>query len=212
MLSRIMKYFVLFFIFLPLYATSQSFGKYGIDEDEEIPMGKSVGDSAYLFELKDESGKTVSLKSELVNGPVVLLFYRGEWCPVCIRYLSAMQDSLSLITETGATLLAVTGETSKNAQKTKEKTESTFPLLLDRQEIVMKEYDVLFDVTAYYNNKVKVGHLKSVAANNGQEESRLPIPATYIIDTSGIIIFRHFEYNYKTRASVKMIVSALETL
>ena len=72
------------------------------------PAGLKVNDKAPDFSSKDQNGKIISLKDELKRGKVVLIFYRGQWCPYCNKELKSMEDSLSLITSKGATVVAVT--------------------------------------------------------------------------------------------------------
>ena len=95
------------------------------------PEGLKVGDAAPMFTAKDQNGKTVKLKKALKNGPVVVLFYRGQWCPFCNKQLSHFSDSLQMLTAKGATILAITPETGENVKKTIEKTKASFPVLED---------------------------------------------------------------------------------
>lgn len=91
--------------------------KYGIDVNFGVPSGLKPGDFAPDFSARDTNGNKVTLKEELKNGPVVIIFYRGEWCPVCNRYLSNFQDSLSYIIAAGAKVLAITPEMPGSAKK-----------------------------------------------------------------------------------------------
>jgi len=139
-----------------------------------------------------------------------LLFFRGQWCPVCNRYLSNFQDSVQQILDKGASVIAVTPETSDNAKTMISKTGMTFTVVSDIDEKIMKSYDVLFDVTDDYQNKIINNLDNDIAENNGKEKARLPVPATYIINKKGDIISVFFDYNYKKRASVSEIVAVLE--
>lgn len=187
--------------------------KYGVaGQGDELPMGLKVGQQAPDFTLNSSRGIAVNIQKELEKGPVVLIFYRGIWCPVCSRYLSNIQDSLRYILDAGASLLAVTGEVQEYTAKMSEDVGAEFPILSDKDEAVMKDYDVLFDVTDWYVTKVKVGQLSSIQKNTGQEDDRLPVPATYVIDKQGVIRYVQFDYNYKNRASVKDIIRAIKGL
>jgi len=75
---------------------------------QTYPAGLKVNDKAPDFSAKDQNGKIISLKDELKSDKVVLIFYRGQWCPYCNKELKSMEDSLSLITSKGATVVAVT--------------------------------------------------------------------------------------------------------
>lgn len=175
---------------------------------QEGPKGLSMGTKAPLFTGKDQHGKAVELQSLLQKGPVVLLFYRGQWCPYCNRQLSGVADSLEMITGKGATVVAVTPEKSENIDKTIVKTKATYTILQDEDLKVMKAYDVAYTVDKDLNGKLKnYGIDLSVA--NGKNGANLPVPAVYIIDRSGHITYRYFNPDYTKRTSVAEILEHL---
>lgn len=187
--------------------------KYGIaDNANNVLGGLSVGTVAPTFEGIDQNGKEISLSSLLEKGPLVLLFYRGEWCPICNRYLSELQEDLGRITQTGAHVLAVSPETTEYIDETIEKSELTIPVLSDKDEHIMQDYKVSFTVTAAYQKKIRRFLRTDIAAQNGADTANLPIPATYIIGQDGRIQYVHYDPNYKKRASVDDILTALEAL
>jgi peroxiredoxin len=175
---------------------------------QTTPQGIKVNDKAPNFIAKDQSGKKVSLKNELKNGSVVLVFYRGQWCPYCNKQLKALQDSLGLIKEKGATLMAVSPEKPANIAKTVEKTTATYAVLFDDRLKIMKSYDVAFSVDSTTIEKYKTYGIDFYDAN-GSNGATLPVPAVYIINKDGIIIFKHFDPDYRKRVSVKEIISHL---
>jgi len=175
---------------------------------QTTPQGIKVNDKAPNFIAKDQSGKKVSLKNELKNGSVVLVFYRGQWCPYCNKQLKALQDSLGLIKEKGATLMAVSPEKPANIAKTVEKTTATYAVLFDDSLKIMKSYDVAFIVDSTTIEKYKTYGIDFYDAN-GSNGATLPVPAVYIINKDGIIIFKHFDSDYRKRVSVKEIISHL---
>jgi len=175
----------------------------------EEARGLAVGDTATDFSATDLNLDEFQLSQALQEGPVVLVFYRGQWCPVCNRHLSALQDSLNLITEKGAQLVAVSPEKPEYGAKMADKTDASFTLLYDEGYEIAKSFDVLFRPTAAtrtaYNTMLNA-QLKKAHSDDSQQ---LPIPATFIIDQTGVIIWRQFDPNYKVRASVKDIVKHL---
>ena len=175
---------------------------------QDKPQGLQVNDPAPTFTAKEKNGKEVSLKLLLKKGPVVIMFYRGEWCPFCNKQLSEMQDSLMKVTSKGATVLAITPEKPENIAKTIEKTKATFPVLFDDGLRIMKEYKVAFAVEASVIEKYKSYGIDFTAAN-GTNGPNLPVPAVYIISREGKIIYRYFDENYRKRPSVREIASKL---
>lgn len=76
--------------------------KFGIDtSSNQIPQGLALNQTAPQFKGFDQNGKEFSLSAGLEQKPVVLIFYRGQWCPICIPYLKQFQDSLKLIEKRG---------------------------------------------------------------------------------------------------------------
>jgi len=196
---------------MPAQAQQQppvDYSKYGMDT-AALPTGLQVGAQAPLFTALNEEGKTVSLQQLLTKGPVVLVFYRGYWCPVCMRYLQQYSDSLQLITAKGATLIAVTSEGAEGVQKSHKKTKAGFQLLTDTTGIIMRLYDVNFNVTDAYVKKIKNGLSADIAGNNATGRAELPVPATFIINSKGVITYRQFDPNYKNRATVQEILEHL---
>jgi peroxiredoxin len=172
------------------------------------PEGLKVGDAAPMFTAKDQSGKTINLKDVLKNGPVVMLFYRGQWCPFCNKQLSHFADSLQMLTAKGASILAITPETADNVKKTIEKTKSSFPVLEDEGMFIMKQYKVNFAVDENTIAKYK-GYGIDFDKANGGNGANLPVPATYIIGKDGIVKYVFFNTDYRKRASVLDILNNL---
>lgn len=175
---------------------------------QEAPEGLFISSKAPDFKAKDQNGKEVKLKDLLKEGKVVLVFYRGQWCPYCNRELSRLQDSLQLIKDKGATLIAVSPEKPENISKTVEKTKAEYSILYDEGLKIMKAYDVEFEVpentiTRYRNSGL------DIEKNNGDNGKYLPVPAIYIIDKESTVTYRFFELDYKKRPNVLEILNNL---
>jgi peroxiredoxin len=84
---------------------------------QDKPEGLFINSKAPDFKSKDQDGKDVSLRELRKKGPVVIVFYRGNWCPYCNRHLQQLQDSLQLIKQKGAQLVAITPELQDGIQK-----------------------------------------------------------------------------------------------
>jgi peroxiredoxin len=205
------KGFLLFIIVLSLnsvsYGQNIKYASFGIDTiNNNIPHGLKVGDKAPDFTGYDQKGKQVELRKLLENGPVILFFYRGKWCPVCSRYINNYQDSLKVITDQGFNVVAITPESIENVEQTVKLHNITFTVIYDCQEKIMKDYDVMFSVTKAYQDKILSDYSIDIAKNNGRDAARLPVPATYIINKEGIIVAAQFDPNYRNRATVKWML------
>jgi peroxiredoxin len=172
------------------------------------PKGLAVNTAAPDFTAPDQNGKSFHLKSMLQKGPVLLVFYRGQWCPYCNKELKSLEDSLVLITGRGATLVAVTPELGENVSKTIAKTGAKYPILHDEGLKIMKSYDVAYAVDSTWTSRyMKFG--VDVAKNNGSNGNNLPVPAVYVIDRKGVIVYRFFEPDFRIRPSVAEMASHL---
>ena len=106
-------------------------------------IGLPAGSMAPAFSAKDNAGKTVDLKALLkTHTAVVVLFYRGQWCPYCNKHIQQLQDSLQLLTAKNVYVVAVTPETTEAIGQTVQKTHASFSLVHDEQYKIMKDYKV----------------------------------------------------------------------
>lgn len=175
---------------------------------QEAPEGLFIASKAPDFKGTDQNGNKVKLKDLLKEGKVVLVFYRGQWCPYCNKELSRLQDSLQFIKDKGATVIAVSPEKPENVSKTVEKTKAEYSILYDEDLKIMKAYEVEFEVpentiTRYRNAGI------DLEKSNGGNGKYLPVPAIYIIDKESTITYRFFDTDYKKRPSVQEILNNL---
>jgi peroxiredoxin len=175
---------------------------------QEGPKGLEVQAKAPDFSAKDQTGATINLKDQLKKGSVVLVFYRGQWCPYCNKQLSKLEDSVQLIKAKGASLIAVTPEKQENITKTIAKTKASYPILFDEGLQIMKSYDVAYAVDHTTIEKYKKYGI-DFNESNGGNGANLPVPAIYVINKEGVIVFRHFDPDYRNRASVEDILKRL---
>ncbi len=174
-----------------------------------VPLGLKEGDKAPDFTGYDQKGKSISLKKLLENGPVVLFFYRGNWCPACNKQLSNYQDSVNLITDQGFSLVAITPESIENVEQTVKLHDINFTVIYDCQEKIMQDYDGMFNVTKAFQDRVFKSLKVDIAKNNGRDVAHLPVTATYIINRNGIITSNWFDPDFHNRAPVKWIIKNL---
>ncbi len=177
------------------------------DNRFKTPLEK--GETAPNFKVTDHTGKDLELYEMLKEGPVVMIFYRGQWCPVCNKHLANLQEGLEEVKAKGAQIIAVTPEKQENIDKTIVKTNITFPVIYDVDYVIMKAYQVDFipqkKTTMVYNTFLNAD-LKNAQSDDSQT---LPVPATYIIGTDRKIKYVHFDPDYKNRASINEILENL---
>jgi peroxiredoxin len=174
--------------------------------------GLAVGEQAPGFSLNDARGETVTLAGLLANGPVVLTFYRGAWCPYCNLQLRGLSQSLPAIEAAGGQLVAVTPQTPDKSLEQVRKDGFPFPILSDLDSTVMRAYGLYFEVPAALSDVYRRNFDLELAAYNGAGREVLPVPATYVIDRDGLVRFAFADTDYRRRVEPEAIVAALNGL
>ncbi|WP_405248108.1 peroxiredoxin-like family protein [Cellulophaga sp. Asnod2-G02] len=186
-----------------------------IKKEKEFQQGKNalkIGEKAPNFELPNPEGKTISLATLLDKGPVVVTFYRGSWCPYCNLQLRALQASLADIHALGATLVAISPEVPDESMSTNEINSLGFSVLTDQDATVASHYGVAWEVPAFLIEHMEVDRKLDLKKINNGNGSILPIPATFVVGTDGLVQWSYVDVDYRTRAEPEEILEALRKL
>ena len=175
--------------------------------DQTLKVGETIPD----FALPNATGQTVNIRDLLAQGPVVIAFYRGGWCPYCNLELKALQNALASIQETGATLVAISPETPDNSLTTQEKNALTCPVLSDVANQVAQQFGLVFKLPMTLR-PIYAGFGIDLVAYNGNDQFELPIPATYVVQPNGEIVYAFADIDYTKRAEPRDVVNALQGL
>lgn len=170
-----------------------------------------VGDVSPSFVLPDADGTPVALNVLLQSGPAVLCFYRGGWCPYCNLELRAYQQRLDDIDRLGATLIAISPELPDRTVSTKEKNALAFTVLSDHNNAVAQRFRITHRIDAAVA-QYQLGNGNDVAEINGTAVGEVPVPATYVVDTTGVIRFAFVDANYTARAEPDDVLACLAEL
>lgn len=170
----------------------------------------NVGDAAPDATLFDADGKKVELSSLWAEGPVVLTFYRGGWCPYCNVQLRNLQQSDASLEGAGARVVAVAPEMPEKVGETIAKHDLSFLVLSDKHNALAKKLGIVFKLPGVilpaYRDFLKVGEY------NGDESYELPLAATYVIDTKGVIRYAFLDADYVKRAEPREVLETLKKL
>jgi peroxiredoxin len=177
---------------------------------QEKPEGLFINSKAPDFKAKDQNGNEIVLKDLRKKGPVVLIFYRGYWCPYCNKELQKLEDSLQSIKDKGAQVIAITPEKQEGIAKTIEKSRVTYSIISDEELKIMRAYRVAFQVDGKSLARYKMADI-DLAANNGHKPDAvyLPVPAVYVINKDGEVAYRFFDADYRNQAPVAEIIKNL---
>ena len=168
-----------------------------------------VGAQSPSFELLDHKGTTVSSGDLLAKGRLVLLFIRGRWCPFCVAQMEAMSAIAGRIADAGASMVGISPQTEKQAFFMHNQHELAFPLLVDTHHLLARQFGLVYRVPeeqqALYSRT-----FVNLPFVNGDGSWELPIPAAFVIDRDGRVIFGAVEEDYRVRAEPGDILAAVE--
>jgi peroxiredoxin len=172
---------------------------------------KKAGDKAPEFTLKDADGQPVSSRELLANGPLVVTFYRGVWCPFCNLDLQALQAALPEIEKRGASLVAISPQTAANSRRAQRENKLTFPVLSDEKSRVAAAYGLRFSLPDYLIELYK-GFKNDLPAFNDDPAWVLPMPARYVIAPDGVIAYAEVNPDYTQRPDPSELLPVLDRL
>ena len=158
----------------------------------------SVGNKAPNFELKDHDGDLVSSRDLLNHGRLVVLFFRGRWCPFCVGQLEAMNLILPQIDRAGASLVAISPQTVQQSFFMADQHKLRFPLLSDGGNKIAHQFGIVYRVPEEQRDIYRPAFVNLPFANGG-DSWELPIPATFILDRDGAVLFASANEDYTER-------------
>ena len=175
--------------------------EHALNEGDEIPQ----------INLPNAVGKTIDVNSMLKEGPVVIIFYRGAWCPYCNLELKALQQTLPEIKSLDARLIAISPNTPDNSISSIEKHGLEFEVLTDAGNKIAKEFRLVFNLAEELRPIYQQFNF-DIPKYNGNDSWELPIPATYIVNTDGRIVHSFVNADYTQRMEPTEIISKLKEL
>jgi peroxiredoxin len=176
-----------------------------------VERARKAGDAAPDFVLPEARGGVLRLSTLAAQGPVVLSFYRGGWCPYCRLELSALQQVWPQMQACGASLVAISPQTPAEAIGMAHHDGLTFPLLSDAGNAVATAFGLVFDLAEELRPiYARFGH--ALPDRNGDASWRLPIPATYVVDEDRTIALAFLDVDYRHRLEPSEIVAAVAAL
>ena len=170
----------------------------------KLPAGAKIPE----FQLQDHDGKNISSSELLAKGRLVLCFIRGRWCPFCVAQMEAMNAILPEIEQAGATLVAISPQTVKQAFFMHDQHKLHFRLLSDAGNNVARQFQLAYRVSEEQQALYKRTFV-NLPFINGDDSWELPIPATYVIDRDGRVLYTAANEDYMERPEPAEVVSIL---
>lgn len=169
------------------------------------------GSKAPNIQGVDNHKKNINLYKMLEDSPVVVVFYRGEWCKYCNLYMSDLADSLTMISDLGAKIIAITPESNLFIDETVHKTKANFSIVYDEGHKIMDAYDVTWHVSRFAHFFYKLKGINLNKASHGIDRA-LPVPATYIIGQDKKVVDGYFNKDFTIRMPVSDILKVLKSI
>jgi len=166
-----------------------------------------VGDMIPDVSVRDADGQDLNMRAMVTMQPAVIIFYRGGWCPYCNKHLAALADIQDSLNGQGYQILAISPDKPAGLAETTEKNELGYLLFSDSKAKAIEAFGLGFKVEEETLEKYK-GYGIDLEAASGRAHHILPVPAVYLVDHDGKILFRYYNPDYKVRLSTEEILAA----
>lgn len=170
------------------------------------PIG--VGDSVPAGVLHDEDGKAIDISGMVAGQTTVFVFYRGGWCPFCVRHLSSIVDIIPDLEASGIQLVAVSPDRPEVLGRKEKLQGLNYSLLSDSSMTFSQAFGIAFKVEESLVEKYKTRWNIDIEGDSGQTHHLLPHPSVYVVDGKGQIRFSHVDPDYKVRLDANKILEA----
>jgi peroxiredoxin len=176
-------------------------------ETKPLAVGQSIPDT----KLETVEGEAFDLQTAAKEQPLVVIFYRGGWCPFCNRHLGQLQDAEPKLRELGYRIIAISPDRPSELAKSAEEGHLSYTLLSDSSMETAKAFGLAFTVDGATLEKYK-GYGIDLEAASGEAHHMLPVPAVFLVGTNGVIEFVHANSDYKTRLAPEALLAAAKAV
>ena len=173
-------------------------------EEKSIKLGEIMPE----FLLPNVKNEIINSNEILKNGKMIIAFYRGSWCPYCNLELKMLQDHLPKIKDKNATLVAISPQSPDNSLTVVEKHNLTFEVLTDKDNTFAKQLGIVFELQDFvlpFYNALGI----NLSSFNKNDDTSLPIPAVFVVNENGIIIYKFADANYMNRIDIDELLNTL---
>ncbi len=185
---------------LLLILCCQSFGQLPEKAEDVSPL--LTGEYFPDVEVTNREGQSISILEVIKEEPSVILFYRGGWCPYCNHHLADIGEIEEQIIQAGFQILAISPDGLEQLAKTGKKNQLNYRLLSDGSGALAKAIGIAFKAPDRYQNRL-------IDFSDGKNDGYLPVPAVFVVDKSGEILFEYINPNFRQRMSAKLLTAVL---
>lgn len=182
-----------------------------VSVDDAVKNALKVGDKMPAFELPNAKNVTIKSSELLQDSNLIVVFYRGDWCPVCNLYLKRLQENNKDFVANGGKLVAISVEDPDSSMSVSEKNDLKFEVLSDKNLDLARKFKIVYELPQETNEKYK-GSGIDLVKDNGTAKPELPLSATYIVNKDGEITYAFLDPDYKKRLEADVIITKLKKL
>jgi peroxiredoxin len=204
------------FLVLALAGVTTIGGAYAENAGSDHPVAPSAesakplasGSAVPAVDVTREDGSVVKITEALGGKPAAIVFYRGHWCPFCMKHLKALQEIAGELEGLGVGLVGVTPDKPSYVAEAKKKAKLNFPIYSDGELGLARAMGVAFQLDPKTAERYKPYLVESTGHDLGQ----LPVPAVFLVDKEGTIQFVHSNPDYKVRLSNDDLLAAVKKM
>lgn len=171
-----------------------------------------VGDPVPEVVVQTVAGAEVALRAELAGQPSVVIFYRGGWCPYCVRHLAALAEVEGDLLAAGFKLVALSPDRPAKLREKPALAQLNYTLLSDSPAAAARAFGIAFQVPDELVAKYRDDYKIDMEGDSGQTHHLLPHPAVFIVDAGGVIRYAHINHDYRVRLTAEEILEAVKSV
>lgn len=185
--------------------TTMLFSQSEIATDPTAISPLLIGEKIPNITLSDVSSKKINLLELAAQKPSVIVFYRGGWCPYCNLHLSELQTIEPDIIKAGYQIIAISPDSPESLHASISKNKLNYLLLSDNHSEASRGFGLAFQAPERYAEMLS-------KASAEQNKNVLPVPAVFVINPDGEILFEHINPDYKKRLKGSLLLAVLKEL
>lgn len=172
-----------------------------------LPPGSSIPDVA----AQDDHGREQRLRALAQDKAMVLVFYRGGWCPFCNFQIHELVENAPAFEKRGVRLVAISVDKVEEASRTAATYTIPFPVLSDPDLVVHRAFNVVHQADAAETAKLK-GFGLDIERASGKSHHAFAVPSVFIVGKDGLVRWAHVDPDYKVRPSAEQLLTVLDSL
>lgn len=172
-------------------------------------IGIPVGDRAPAATVRDANGDEVALADLIADGPTLVVFYRGGWCPFCNFQIRELTTAFPKFSERGVTPVTISVDQIEEAAKTRDNYTIPFPVLSDPDLAAHRAFRVMHKADDAEVEQLK-GFGMDIEQSSGRDHHHFAIPSIFLIDKAGVVRWAHADLDYKVRPTIEQLLAAID--